>query len=56
MPHCWPALSPISKLHPERSKAKYASARPDWYVPLGDIPFEVSQANRGLSKRRRSTA
>jgi penicillin-binding protein 2 len=43
-------LSPILNLAPDDIKAKYASAQADWYVPLGDIPFEVSQANAALLK------
>ncbi len=43
-------LSPILNLPPDDIKAKYASAKPDWYVPLGDIPFDVSQANTALLK------
>lgn len=43
-------LSPILNLSPDDIKAKYASAKPDWYVPLGDIPFDVSQANAAVLK------
>ncbi len=43
-------LSPILNLPPDDIQAKYASAKPDWYVPLGDIPFEVSQANAAVLK------
>jgi penicillin-binding protein 2 len=43
-------LSPILNLSPEDIKAKYASAKPDWFVPLGDIPFDVSQANAAVLK------
>ena len=35
-------LSPILNLSPDDLKAKYASAAADWFVPLGDMPFEVS--------------
>lgn len=43
-------LSPILNLSPDDIKAKYAASKSDWYVPLGDIPFEVSQANQALLK------
>ncbi len=43
-------LSPILQLSPDAIKAKYASSKPDWYVPLGDIPFDVSQTNAALLK------
>jgi penicillin-binding protein 2 len=38
-------LSPILGKTPEEIKEKYASALPDWYVPIGDIPAEVMQDN-----------
>src|SRR5512135_1204495 len=41
-------LSPIVNLTPEQIKAKYANARPDWYVPIADVPFEISQANQDV--------
>jgi penicillin-binding protein 2 len=41
-------LSPIVDLSPEEIKAKYANAKPDWYVPIADVPFDVSQANQDV--------
>lgn len=38
-------LSRITGLQPERLKARYARARPDWFVPLADIQPEVYEAN-----------
>jgi penicillin-binding protein 2 len=38
-------LSPILGKTPEEIKEMYASALPDWYVPIGDIPAEVMQEN-----------
>ncbi len=43
-------LSPILGLSPDDLKAKYVNARADWFVPLGDVPFDVSQANQDLLK------
>jgi penicillin-binding protein 2 len=43
-------LSPILGLSPTDLKAKYADARSDWFVPLGDVPFDVSQANQDFLK------
>ncbi len=43
-------LSPILNLSPDDIKAKYASAGADWFVPLGDVPFEISQANADFLK------
>lgn len=54
-------LSPIVGLAPDAIKTKYANARPDWFVPIADIPFEVSQQNQaflqspGIERRERST-
>jgi penicillin-binding protein 2 len=39
-------LSPIVDLSPDEIKAKYINAKADWYVPIADVPFEVSQANQ----------
>jgi penicillin-binding protein 2 len=38
-------LSPIVNLSPDDIKAKYASAAADWFVPIADVPFEITQAN-----------
>ena len=38
-------LSWILGLEAASVKEKYALARPDWYVPIGDLSFEVSQAH-----------
>jgi len=35
----------ILGLEAESMKEKYALARPDWYVPIGDLSFEASQAH-----------
>ena len=35
-------LARITDLSPEAIRARYASANPDWKVPIGDIPAEVS--------------
>ncbi len=43
-------LSPIINMSPEDIKAKYASARSDWYVPIADVPFETVQANQDFFK------
>ena len=43
-------LSPILGLSPDDIKAKYANAPANWFVPLGDVPFEVSQANQDFLK------
>ncbi|CAG0926913.1 penicillin-binding protein 2 [Thermoflexales bacterium] len=43
-------LSPILNLSSDELKAKYASAGADWFVPLGDVPFEVTQANAEFLK------
>jgi penicillin-binding protein 2 len=36
-------LSPILNKTPEEIKEIYASALPNWYVPIGDVPEEVMQ-------------
>ena len=38
-------LSPILDKTPDEIREMYASALPDWYVPIGDIPEEVLQDN-----------
>ena len=38
-------LSPLLELSPDKLREKYATAQPDWYVPLGDIPADMMQAN-----------
>jgi len=38
-------LSSVLGKTPEEIKEMYASAEPDWYVPIGDIPEEVMQDN-----------
>ncbi len=38
-------LSWILGLEAASIKEKYALARPDWYVPIGDLSFEASQAH-----------
>jgi penicillin-binding protein 2 len=38
-------LSPLLGRTPEEIRAQYASALPDWYVPLGDITNEVMSTN-----------
>jgi len=38
-------LSALLKLRPETLQSKYAAARPDWYVPLGEASAEDVQAN-----------
>ncbi len=43
-------LSPILGLSPDEIKAKYVNAQSDWFVPLGDVPFDVSQTNQELLK------
>ncbi|MFQ6014646.1 MAG: penicillin-binding protein 2 [Anaerolineae bacterium] len=41
-------LSAILEMDGEAIKAKYVQAgRPDWFMPIKDIPLEVSQANAG---------
>ncbi|HEY4688824.1 MAG TPA: penicillin-binding transpeptidase domain-containing protein [Anaerolineae bacterium] len=42
------ALSPITGLDAETIAVQIANAQPDWYVPLANIPFDVSQANRDV--------
>ncbi len=39
------ALSELLGLKPEAIKAKYADARPDWYVPIGEVSAEEAQAH-----------
>jgi penicillin-binding protein 2 len=39
------AVSPLLNQSPEEIRSLYASALPDWYIPLGDITGEVMQAN-----------
>jgi penicillin-binding protein 2 len=39
------ALSELLGLRPEAIKAKYAEARPDWYVPIGEVSAEQAQAH-----------
>lgn len=39
-------LSPIVDLSPDFIATQIANAQPDWYVPLGSISFDESQANR----------
>jgi len=39
------ALSSLLQLRPEVIQQKYASARPNWYVPLGEASAEDVQAN-----------
>jgi penicillin-binding protein 2 len=39
------ALSPVLRMTADEIRAKYASALPDWYVPLGDVTGEVIQDN-----------
>ncbi|MGH9202993.1 MAG: NTF2-like N-terminal transpeptidase domain-containing protein, partial [Vicinamibacterales bacterium] len=39
-------LSPIVGLSPEAIAGQIAAAQPDWYVPLANVSFDVSQANR----------
>ncbi|MEM7119154.1 MAG: penicillin-binding transpeptidase domain-containing protein [Chloroflexota bacterium] len=38
-------LSPIVNKTTDEIKELYAAALPDWYVPIGDIPEDVMQAN-----------
>lgn len=38
-------LAPILDKTPEEIQALYASAQPDWYVAIGDVPEEVMQEN-----------
>ncbi len=38
------ALSELLDLRPEAIKAKYANARPDWYVPIGQAAADEVQA------------
>ena len=40
------ALSPVVNLSPDVISIQIANAQPDWYVPLANISFDVSQANR----------
>jgi len=42
------ALVPVIGLDPDLIATQIANARPDWYVPLANISFEVSQANRDV--------
>lgn len=37
------ALSPLLNSTPEKLKARYATAQPDWFVPLGEISSETMQ-------------
>jgi penicillin-binding protein 2 len=39
------AVSPLLHQSPEEVQGLYASALPDWYVPLGDITGEMMQEN-----------
>ena len=39
------ALSELLGLRPEVIQAKYAEARPDWYVPIGEVSAEQAQAH-----------
>ena len=39
-----PPLSSVLNLSPDAIAAQIAGAQPDWYVPLGNITFETSQA------------
>ena len=41
-------LSPLVSLTPDEIRAKYAAAQPTWYVPIADVPFDVSQANQAV--------
>lgn len=41
-------LSPILGLSADVIAAQIAGARPDWYVPLANISFDVSQAHREI--------
>jgi len=43
-------LSPIVSLSPDDIRAKYASAAADWFVPIADVPFEITQANAEFLK------
>lgn len=40
------ALSPIVNLSIDAIATQIANAQPDWYVPLANISFDASQANR----------
>ncbi len=42
------ALSPIIGLSPDAITRQIASAQPDWFVPLANISFDLSQANRAV--------
>lgn len=39
------ALAQLLNTRPETIKARYATARPDWYVPLGEVAASEVQAN-----------
>ncbi len=41
-------LKRILGLDEEAIRGKYASARPYWFVPIGDIPLETYEAERGF--------
>jgi len=45
-PGLFATLSPIVGLTPEAIAGQIANAQPDWFVPIANIPFDVSQANR----------
>ncbi|NCF67829.1 MAG: hypothetical protein GWP61_17835 [Chloroflexi bacterium] len=38
-------LAPLLETTPEEIKEMYASAQPDWYVPIGEVAEEVIQEN-----------
>jgi penicillin-binding protein 2 len=43
-------LSPIVSLSPDDIRAKYAAAAADWFVPIADVPFDITQANAEVLK------
>ena len=45
-PEALKALSDVTKLSTDEIKKKYASAQPDWFVPIKDLPASDEQAIR----------
>jgi len=42
------ALSKVTKLAPNVIKARYASAAPNWYVPIAEVPGDIYVQNRSI--------
>jgi penicillin-binding protein 2 len=41
-------LSTLTKVPPDKIQAQIAAARPDWFVPVGEITFEASLENDNM--------